>query len=228
MTDTVALYALDIETDTSPVSDEERSRGFTVRGLDPRVTRVVALSVATRSDDGVLVAKVWNGNEPDILVATQNWLAAQRPGLIVTWNGSVFDLPFVDSRARQLGVDLDLELTPDPRIIPKYQSTPGYEGGYSATWAGHRSVDVAYAVREAADRANITWSLKPFARWIGLDPVEVNRGKIHELSPAELDEYVASDALVTHLVAEKEHPLLVKAYPDLFEAALSSDGQSGA
>ena len=136
MIDAAALYALDIETDTSSVSDEERSRGFTVRGLDPRVTRVVALSVATRGDDGVLVAKVWNGEERDILVATQNWLAARPSGLIVTWNGSVFDLPFIDFRTSQVGVKLDLELTSDPKIIPKYQSTPGYEGGYSATWAG--------------------------------------------------------------------------------------------
>ena len=43
--------------------------------------------------------------------------------------------------------------------------------------------------------------LKALARLMGLSPVEVDREAIHELSREELHDYVASDAIVTRLLA---------------------------
>lgn len=210
------FYSLDIETDTSPVSEGERARGFSDRGLDPRITRITALSIAKRDTSGSIAASVWTGDEATILADAQSWLQEQEPGVIVTWNGSVFDFPFIDFRARSAGLPLDLSLVSDPRIVPKYQSTPGYAGGYSATWAGHTSADLAYAVRSAALAAGVVWSLKPFARSVGLNPVEVDRERMHELSPSELEQYVASDAVNTLLVGERASDLLAEMYPNAF------------
>jgi len=203
MSDEQRLIGLDIETDTSAVSDVERARGFTSRGLDPRITPIVALSVAKRNEHGDLVCEVWIGDEAKILEQTQAWLEKQPHSILVTWNGSVFDLPFIDARARQTGVELDLRLTHDRGIVPKYQSTPGYDGGYDASWAGHATRDIAYEVKDVADKRGVEWSLKPFARSVGLAPVEVDRDAIHELDEADLRSYVASDAVTTLLLAER-------------------------
>src|SRR5690606_11094208 len=146
--------------------------------------------------------EVWTGGEAEILERTQAWLDDQEDGVLLTWNGSVFDLPFIDARARQVGVELNLRLTRDPSIVPKYEPIPGYEGGYDATWAGLRSRDVAYIAEELAMRSDTVWSLKPFARSLGLEPVEVDRSDIHSLTPEELSTYVASDARTPLLIAE--------------------------
>ncbi len=203
MSDEQPLIGLDIETDTSAVSDVERARGFTSRGLDPRITPIVALSVAKRNEHGDLVCEVWTGDEAKILEQTQSWLEKQPHSILVTWNGSVFDLPFIDARAGHTGVNLDLRLTHHPGIVPKYQSTPGYYGGYDASWAGHATRDIAYEVKGVAERRGVEWSLKPFARSVGLEPVEVDRDAIHELDESDLRTYVASDAAMTLLVAER-------------------------
>jgi hypothetical protein len=58
-------------------------------------------------------------------------------------------------------------------------------------------MDVAYELKEYAEVQGVPWNLKPVARSLGFDPVEVDRSKVHLLSPKEMADYVASDALVT-------------------------------
>ena len=87
------IYGLDIETDT------------TVNGLDPRVAPVVAVALAT--SDGTAV---FTGAERDLLDRVESTLATLEPGVLVTWNGAGFDLPFLVDRARVCGAHLSLEL----------------------------------------------------------------------------------------------------------------------
>src|SRR3954447_9178200 len=92
------IYGLDIETDTS------------VDGLDPAVARIIAVAVA-----GPRGVRVFDDSDEALLLDRLDWhLASLEPGVIATWNGAAFDLPFLDDRARALGVRLGLRLTLDP------------------------------------------------------------------------------------------------------------------
>ena len=91
------LYGLDIETDT------------TVDGLDPRVGRVLAVAVAQA--DGVTVLD--DSCEAELLAGLERHLAGLDPGVLVTWNGARFDLPYLSTRAARGEVALGLRLEAD-------------------------------------------------------------------------------------------------------------------
>ena len=188
------VYGLDIETDTSPLTDAEKAAGHTSRGLDPAITAITAIALSTEHGTYVMC----DMEEKTMLTKLDRILNVLDIGTLATWNGAVFDLPFIDARAKHLGVRIDLGLTHDPAIVPKYQPTPGYEGGYQATWAGHHHLDFAYVAKDAAEALGIGWSLKPYAREIlGREPIQVDREQMHDLTAEELHEYVASDAIIT-------------------------------
>lgn len=183
------LYGLDIETDT------------TVDGLDPRVSPIVAVALA--SDTGVLVL---TGAEPTILRELEVAVGALAPGVLVTWNGSGFDLPFLHDRARDRGVDLSLRIVPDP-AIGGHDPLPGHAAASRATWGAHGHLDV-YRVYRADVGASLGLScgLKAMARLVGLRPVEVDRADISGLAPDVLRDYVASDARLTRELALRRWP----------------------
>lgn len=198
------IVALDIETDTSPLTQEEKDAGFTARGLDPHITPITSIALATEHHTAVFDGPT----EEDIIKHATMALDSLEAGLIVTWNGAVFDLPFIVDRAKLYDLDPGFSLIPNPAIVPKYDPTPGHEGGYTSYWGQATHVDVAYLVKADAELRGVKWSLKPYAQSIGLDPVEVDREKMHELTPAQLCEYVASDARVTLEVAKRALGLL--------------------
>ena len=76
------IYGLDIETDT------------TVDGLDPEVSRIVAVALSTEAVD-----ELFDGPEDELLAALDQRLAELPVGVLATWNGSAFDLPFIADRA---------------------------------------------------------------------------------------------------------------------------------
>lgn len=196
------VYALDIETDTSELTDAERAAGFTSRGLDPAITSITSIAVAGLPAGDLVLT----GDEREMLTSLENALAHAPAGLLVTWNGAVFDLPFIDARSHRTGVRTGLTLTPDPLIVPKYQPTPGYDGGHSAAWSTdspvpHAHLDLAYAMKDLTYHRGIPWGLKPTARAFGLDPIEVDRTAMHELTDDEMRAYVLSDAVVTRELA---------------------------
>lgn len=196
------LIALDIETDTSELDSDELAAGYTSRGLDPAITPITAIAVHSSTHG----TRVWSdAPEADLLGALEEFLTACPPSTIVTWNGSVFDLPFLDARARLLGLTLGLCLELDESLTPKYTPTPGYAGAYQASWARagvpHSHLDVAYALKDFSYTRGLPWALKPVARALGFDPIEVDRSGIHRLTADELVEYVASDAMVTYELA---------------------------
>jgi DNA polymerase elongation subunit (family B) len=181
------VYGLDIETDTS------------VNGLDPSVGGIVTVALSTPTAD-----EVFDGAETDMLAAVDARLAALAPGVVATWNGAFFDLPFLADRAAHQGLALGLRLTLDPRIPSRRDPLPGHRGAYRAWWHGHRHVDAYQLYRgDVGPALGISCSLKSIARLVGLTPVEVDRARIHELAPDALAAYVASDARLARLLTER-------------------------
>ena len=184
------IYGLDIETDT------------TVDGLDPVLSPVVAVALSTPAGDEVLT-----GPEVGILERLDARLRALPPGVLATWNGGAFDLPFLADRAEIGGVRLGLVLHPDPFLVSADDPLVGHVAVYRATWHGHRHLDAYRAYRaDVGPALRVSASLKSIARLVGLPPVEVDRRRIHALSAAELDAYVASDARLTRLLAQRRWP----------------------
>jgi uncharacterized protein YprB with RNaseH-like and TPR domain len=186
------LYGLDIETDT------------TVDGLDPATSAIVTVALSGPSGDEVFV-----GSEAELIAAVDARLLAAPPGVLVTWNGAAFDLPFLADRAARHGVPLGLQLTLDPRIARR-DPLPGHDGAYRARWHGHRHLDAYHLYRSDVGPAlKISCSLKLVARLIGLEPVEVDRERIHDLAPDVLAAYVTSDARLARLLAERRRPAVL-------------------
>ncbi len=179
--DPTRIYALDIETDTA--------RG----GLDPRTAPIVAVALS-----GNGWARVFDGPEADVLSRLDAAITNLDAGVITTWNGARFDLPFLSDRAKMAGITLGLRLAPDRHSRSKHAPLPGHDGGYIAEWYQHRHLD-AYRVYRADVGAmmHLPCGLKDLSRFVGLSPVEVDRERIHELSRDELHDYVASDAVMT-------------------------------
>ena len=185
------LVGLDIETDT------------TVDGLDPHVGRVLAVAVA-------ITDRVTVFDDPDerlLLARVDGFLAGLEPGVVVTWNGGGFDLPYLTTRSRLLGVELGLRLTLDPGLDDRHPPLVGHAGAYRASWHGHRHLDAYRMYRADLDLASPEpCSLKAVARAAGLHPVEVDASRVHLLSRAECATYVASDARCTAELARRRWP----------------------
>jgi hypothetical protein len=173
------LYGLDIETDT------------TTNGLDPQVGRI--LCAAMSGPGGEIV--VANNDEVDLLAELDGWLADLRPGILVTWNGANFDLPYLATRARLLGAPIGLHLSLDPTIALPGEPLAGHEGAYRATWYGHRHLDAYRVFRADVGRTfGLSCSLKSLAGLLGLAPMQVDGSLVHEVPRPLLHAYVASDA----------------------------------
>jgi DNA polymerase elongation subunit (family B) len=188
------IYGLDIETDTS------------VDGLDPAVSPVVTAALSTPAGD-----EVFDGAEGELLGALDARFGALVPGVIATWNGAVFDLPFLADRAALAGLELGLRLVPDPTVVLHREPLRGHLGAYRATWHGHRHLDVYRVYRGDVGRVlGISCSLKAIARVVGLSPVEVDRERIHELTADRLAAYVTSDARLARILAERRTPGMIR------------------
>ncbi len=188
------LYGLDIETDTA--SD----------GLDPTRSAVVAVAVwggpVDRSGHGPHpgpstagpghVEDVLEGEEAALLRRVDETLLHLPPGVLVTWNGRGFDLPFIAARAERLGLTTGLRIDPATG---------------EAVWHRHRHLDGLRTYRADVGRTlGISCALKSLSRFVGLEPVEVDRTRIHDLSAEDLRAYVLSDARLTHTLVARRWP----------------------
>jgi DNA polymerase elongation subunit (family B) len=182
-----AVYGLDIETDT------------TENGLDPRVAAVVTVALA-----GAGYEEVFTGPEAQLLVDLDDRLAELEPGVIATWNGAAFDLPFMADRAALHGIELGLRLQHDRAITMRRAPLPGHRGAYRASWFDHGHLDAYRLYRgDVGPALRISCSLKSIARFVGLVPIEVDRTKIHDLSNEALHAYAASDARLARILTER-------------------------
>ncbi|MDQ1404350.1 MAG: hypothetical protein QOG03_2666 [Actinomycetota bacterium] len=178
------LYGLDIETDTA------------VDGLDPSVARIVAVALSTPDGDEVI-----GGPERSILRRLDHELRKAPPGVIVTWNGSGFDLPFLADRAARHRLRLGLRLHADQGIGQPHPPLRGHGAPYRARWHRHLHLDACTLYRGLLAPGQAC-GLKAVARSHGLEPVELDASSIHMARRGSLVDYVASDARLARLLAE--------------------------
>lgn len=186
------MYGLDIETDT------------TIDGLDPALARIVAVALSTESAD-----EVFMGDEADLLLSLDRHISTLPPGVLVTWNGAGFDLPFLADRAARCGQVIGLRLWPrdPPGIGDTHLLWPPPPGGFGGRWGAHMHLDGFRVFRADVRRTlRVSCGLKSIARLVGLDPVEVDYDDIHNLDPDDLAEYVASDARLARMLVERRLP----------------------
>lgn len=194
------VYGLDIETDT------------TVDGLNPDVAAVVTVAL---SNDGY--DEVFTGDEPSILLELDERLAGLAPGVLATWNGAAFDLPFLADRASRHGIELGLRLRPDPRMAMDHEPLPGHDCAYRARWHGHGHIDAYRLYRaDVGPALKVSCSLKSIARLVGFTPIDVDRTRIHDLSHEMLHAYASSDARLARVLTERRWPTALR-YVDRFD-----------
>ncbi len=182
-----AVYGLDIETDT------------TIDGLDPAVAAVLTVALAGPGHE-----EVFTGPEDVLLAALDERLDELEPGVIATWNGAAFDLPFIADRAALYDLPLGLRLELDPRIGTRRPPLPGHRGAYRAGWYDHSHLDAYRLYRgDVGPALRVSCSLKSIARLVGLAPIEVDRTRIHDLSNEALHAYAASDARLARILTER-------------------------
>ncbi len=185
------VYGLDIETDTA------------TDGLDPTVGRILCVGLAAAGGEIVLA----HHDEAELLRSVDRWLAELAPGVLATWNGAAFDLPYLATRARLLGVPSGLRLALDPGIVVRGEPLPGHEGAYRGAWHGHRHLDAYRLFRaDVGPALRMSCSLKAVAGLAGLAAVDADASRVHELPRAVLHAYVASDARCTRELALRRWP----------------------
>lgn len=186
----VPTYGLDIETDT------------TIDGLDPRCAAIVAVSVV--GDD---IEVVFDGPERSIISRLDATLAELPPGVVITWNGAAFDLPFLADRAERLGLPIGLRLRPGVATGRRSDPLPGHDGAYRATWHAHRHLDGYRLFRNDVGRAlRLPCGLKSLARLVGVPAIELDASRIHDASPDDVRAYVTSDARVARVLVHRRWP----------------------
>jgi hypothetical protein len=184
------IYGLDIETDTA------------VDGLDPATSRIVAVALSTSDGD-----QVFDGDEATLIAQVDAALAGLPAGIVATWNGSNFDLPFLARRADQASIRLGLTMRVDPAIILRREPLAGETGAYRASWYQHRHLDGYRLYRSDVGRLlGLSCGLKPMAMLAGLTPVRVETSCLHLLDANEVRDYVASDARVTRQLVLRRMP----------------------
>jgi len=146
---------------------------------------------------------VFTGDEPSLLASLDAHLRLLSPGVLVTWNGAAFDLPYLADRAETAGVRIGLRLVPDPSIPRRHAPLAGHSCPYRARWHGHVHLDAYQAFKWAAGFLGVSCSLKSVARMCGLDPLEVDTSTVHLLDHDALLRYVASDARTARQLAER-------------------------
>lgn len=183
------VYGLDIETDT------------TLDGLDPARSAVVT---AALSQDGV--DEVFTGPEPRLLAELDDRLGSLEPGVVATWNGAAFDLPFLADRAARWGIRLGLLLRLDPSIHMHHPPLRGHEGAYRAAWHQHGHIDAYRLYRGSGPTLWLSASLKNFGRLVGFladDPCGPRR---HDLTAEAVHAHASSDARLARVLTERRWP----------------------
>ena len=180
---TAVIYGLDIETDTS------------CDGWDPAVAAVRTVALSSRSAD-----EVFTGDEATLLHALDRRLRTLPPGIVATWNGATFDLPFIADRARLLGVDLGLHLCLDRRLTLRRAPLPGHAGAYRGAWHHHGHLDTFRLYGDTGGPA--PWvSLRTIGRLLGLGGQAGGACRSHDLTNEALHAHAPSDARLARVLA---------------------------
>lgn len=193
------FYGIDIETDTT-------------RAVDPAVAciRTVALS-------GLAFDEEFTGAEADLLRSLNTRLASLPPGVLATWNGATFDLPYIADRARVLGVDLDLQLCRDRRLTFGRSLLPGHAAAYRGAWGGHGHVDT-FRLYGHTGGPPVWSSLRTIGRLVGLGTMPTVARRHDDLINEALHAHASSDARLARVLAERRRTAALRLV-DQIEAA---------
>lgn len=143
-------------------------------------------------------------DEATMLIELDTLLAGLGNGVLVTWNGSGFDLPFIARRAQLLDVPLGLSIWHDPTLSGRRNQLPHQRERVRGRWHELGHIDGYLVYRSDVGRVlPVSCGLKPLARLVGLPLIEVDRTAIHLLSESERRAYVASDAMLARILVER-------------------------
>ncbi len=143
-------------------------------------------------------------SEAAMLKKTDDKLRQLPEGVLVTWYGGGFDLPFIDQRAKINGVEIGLTIEAAPDDF-------GSEVTYRGRWHHHShldgyrvySSDVRRTLAFSSDSKGFPCGLKSLAHFVGLPVVEVDRNLIHTLDSDTRRSYVASDANLARQLVDR-------------------------
>lgn len=127
------VYGLDIETQANPGSDDPP---------DPHTSLVRTAVLSTARGE-----TSFTGDEASLLEDLDDALFHLEPGIIATWNGGTFTMPFLADRASMWGLHLGLRLAADPRLRPRGELLRGHATAYRAGWHDHGHLDAARLFR---------------------------------------------------------------------------------
>ena len=133
---TPPLYGFDLLTDA------------TEHYIDPARHRILKVGISTPSGD-----HVYDGEEGEVLQLVDHRLALLPPGVIVTWQGSLVDLPLFHLRSRALGMSPGLRLRADHRAAPP-SVLKDIEHPWCADWHGHQHLEL----RRVYDESSRWWN----------------------------------------------------------------------
>ena len=181
------VYGLDIEIDRS------------VDARDPAVAPIIKVAIAGPGFD-----EVFTGRERHLLRALDDRLRTLPAGVIATWQGSSFHLPFLADRAARVGVGIGLRLRLDPSLPSTQQPLIGHEGAYRAAWYDHRHIDACRVCNgEMVAPGRLSGAWRTFVDLIGLGPASAASGHgLATTGPCD----VANDARLTRALIERRLP----------------------
>lgn len=118
------LYGFDLLTDaTGPQIDAARNR-------------IVRVGLSTPAG-----TTVYDGDEAEVIQLVDHRLAVLAPGVIVTWQGSLLDLPLFSMRSRAVGVVPGLRLRADHRAAPP-SVVKDVDHPWCAQWHHHAHLEL--------------------------------------------------------------------------------------
>ena len=127
------LYGIDVVLDTA----RHAGRAGDEAPIDPSTDRVVSIGISLEGRD-----LLFDGDEVDVLADVEELLADLDPGVLVSWQGGLVDLPVLAARSRLLDVPTGLRLRRDVRDT-RTSPVRGAPGGYCGAWHHHRHLDLA-------------------------------------------------------------------------------------
>lgn len=118
------IYGIDVITDAV---------GSTIDSVRDRIV-AIGLSMPTSTE-------LFDGPESDLLKLLDQRLAELPPGIVVTFNGSLLDLPLIARRAKQLRINIDLRVRTDRRAAPE-SPLKDLDHAVCAAWGPHEHLDL--------------------------------------------------------------------------------------
>jgi DNA polymerase III epsilon subunit-like protein len=171
--------------------------GFDIEttGLNPWEDRITTMAVFGNGSGHTVVFDDVD-NEDLLLQEVEQYMRTTRIDLLVGWNITEFDLPFIAVRFVLNGIDLPPFLKQTGEV-GKY-GKPRYDG----VWYGAKFHDVAYDWEDFCKQNGIKWSLKPCAEFRGIPGSGIypdfEHGSILDLTSEQRKLYCGRDAVLAY------------------------------